>query len=207
MGNILHVQLGIALSGFYSKAEVLNAKKKLFEVYDKVMPGDNGHCLITRKGDSKNKADIEDIVSFTLDKLNCVLPKLLAEDPDKLPRIKLGKEDIVNFFTSISDIKESLSSFHKITSELRAQVDQSLHVSKTALSDKVPNVSQTVTNYASAIKLLPMAEQNNLPKENKQKQGQKIQQVLDEWQEVKKKRKNNRKEILYMEIKLKMNRA
>ena len=57
----------------------------------------------------------------------------------------------------------------------------------------MPNSSQTVTNYAPAVKLPPMAEQNNLPKVNKQKQGQTIQQVLDEWQKVEKKCKNNRK--------------
>ena len=53
----------------------------------------------------------------TLNKSNCVLPKFLAEDPDRLPLINVGEEDIVNFFMSISDIKESLSSLHKITSE------------------------------------------------------------------------------------------
>ena len=47
-GNIPHVQLGIVLSGFYSETEVLDAKKKLFEVHDKVKPGYNGHRLITR---------------------------------------------------------------------------------------------------------------------------------------------------------------
>ena len=89
-------------------------------------------------------------------------------------------------------------SLHKITNELSAQVDQSLHVNKTALSDKVPNVSQTVTNFASVVKLLLMAEQNNLSMVNREKQGQKIQQVLDEWQEVEKKHKNNRKKkVIY----------
>ena len=73
-----------------------------------------------------------------------------------------------------------------------------MHVSITALSDKVPNVSQTVTNYASAVKLPPMAEQNNLLMVNMQKQGQKIQHVLDEWQEVQKKCKNNwKRNVIY----------
>ena len=101
MGNIPYIQLGFVLSGFYSEAEVLDAKKKVFEVYAKVMPGDNGHRLITRKGDDKKKADVEDIVSFlsALDKSNCVLPIFLAEDPDRLPRIKpAGGRRFCEFF-------------------------------------------------------------------------------------------------------------
>ena len=62
MGIILHVQFSIVLSGFSSEVEVLGAREKLFEVYDKIMPGDNGHSSITRKGDGKRKADVKDIV-------------------------------------------------------------------------------------------------------------------------------------------------
>ena len=92
----------------------------MFEIYEKVLLSDNQYRLISRKGDNKKKWDVEDILSLynTLGKSHCFLPNFVVEDPDRLPRLKPGEEDVFNLSTTITDIKVSASDFYKMTSEL-----------------------------------------------------------------------------------------
>ena len=86
------------LNGFYSKTEVPAAKALMISESRKILTSDNMPKIHGRKGEFKEKNEIEDILElFTwLDKKKKVFPRLVGEDLDRIPRVKPDDVDLVN---------------------------------------------------------------------------------------------------------------
>ena len=86
----------------------------------KILTSDNVPKIHGRKGEFKQKNEIEDILElFTwLDKKKKVFPRFVGEDLDRIPRVKPDDVDLVNLATSVSDMKSTLEAATKQIKEL-----------------------------------------------------------------------------------------
>ena len=122
-GCIPHFQLETILACFYDEQELINAKELLFQIAKPVIMGDKGFWMIKRQGSglAKKKADVEDMLSLYnhLDRKKFSFPKFFAEDPDRLPKVKADKVDILHLATSVSDRNMVIQNLVKTENDLK----------------------------------------------------------------------------------------
>ena len=106
--------------GFYSEVEVSAAKALMISELRKILTSGNMPKIHGRKGEFKQKNEIEDILElFTwLDKKKKVFPRFVGEDLDRIPRVKPDDVYLVNLATSVSDMKSTLEAVAKQIKEL-----------------------------------------------------------------------------------------
>ena len=119
-GSVPHLQMNRLLCGFYSEVEVSAAKILMISESRKILMSDNMPKIHGRKGEFKQKNEIEDILElFTwLDKKKKVFPRFVGEYLDRIPPVKPDDVDLVNLATSVSDMKSTLEAVTKQIKEL-----------------------------------------------------------------------------------------
>jgi hypothetical protein len=117
-GVVSNLALQNAINGCFEVDIICEAKKILYDVAEK--------CAVdlarmkVRQGDNKKRKECEDLVSVyeALDKAKCVLPRFVAEDLNKLPRIKVEDVDVCVFAAKLSELTEVVHLLQKQMSDM-----------------------------------------------------------------------------------------
>jgi hypothetical protein len=126
---------------FNDVEEIYEAKKKVNEIAQKCI--DNPPTHGRRQGDGRKKRECEDLLSMyeILDKSENELPKLVAEDLNKIPSIKASDADMCVLASKMSDLTDVVEQLRLQVLDLRKQVSEtsvnhSNTVNKVKVSDK-----------------------------------------------------------------------
>ena len=112
-GNSSKASLTTTLNGFYTQEEISSAKALLFQTAEQLQTVNGGklHRLVTRKGDNKKAADVDDIISLfaDLDVNKVELPRFMAGDLRRIPPFVPDATDICALTLSVGIIQSQLA--------------------------------------------------------------------------------------------------
>ena len=100
------------LTGFYNEEEIVAAKNVLFSVTDNMPTKLEGlpRHIKRQAGDSKKQQDCDDMLKLFrfLDQAKVELPRFMAGDLSRLPKVKPGEVDIYNMAVTIANLTQQV---------------------------------------------------------------------------------------------------